>query len=132
MSAKDVVRSLVLEAEKRGGTLSKVELSAKMYAELGCVNVFEGTPIVKMTRRDELLNLVQNYAYMRWYVQMTLDDVRSLLKAVEEEELLSIGPLIVDQHLDDHGYADPSDSMTEREIKELRGKLKRLGMEMTA
>lgn len=122
---------MILEAAKKGGTLTKLDVGAAMYAELGGTPdaplVVEGVPIFLMSERDELLLRVAEYSRLRWCVTLSLEDAGSLLKAVPTAELMALAPLIVDQHLDDHNYDDPVEEMTAKDVARLREKLRELG-----
>lgn len=134
MSAADAVASMVAQALKSGSKLEKLEAPSAFYKELGGKPgeqlVVHGVPIFLMSDRDEQICAVQQYAYLRWHVTMSMDDARSLMKAVPDEELSSLAPLIVDQHLDDHGYEDPVDTMDASEVADLKDRIAELGIEV--
>lgn len=131
-SASDTVAAMVKQAEQMGGKLDKLEVGAAMFAELGgrpdqATLVVHGVPIFLMSERNERLHAVVLYAYHRWNTVMSHVDAESLMKAVPDAELMSLAPLIVDQHLDDHGYEDPVDEYDTSQVDELQGVLENLG-----
>lgn len=138
MSAVDDIRKFI-KALRDGGAkdveLKRLEAPAALVAELkeelqlgpDDPVVVDGLPVVAQSPRDQQLGRAMMYAYYRWKVSMSKKDVEHLFKAVGDDELEALAPIIIDQHLDDHGYADPVDEMDAAEVKFVEEQLKALG-----
>lgn len=118
-----------------GAVLRRLDVPAKLreaareelgIAEGGEVQV-DGVVVLPLDPRVGLLELARQYAIHRWHVAMSTLDVSTLFGAVPDDELEDLIPIVIDQHMDDHGYEDPADKMDYRELEELKGQLAELG-----
>lgn len=135
MDPVKMVRKFVLDAEAAGRPLEKLA-TTKEFVEIirkklkipdGQQTIVEGVPVFEYTTREHFTVLGQQYAGMRWDINMTEDDVTSLLKAVPDNELDKLTSIIIDQHMDYHGIADPVEKLDEASVRELRQELEELG-----
>ena len=82
--------------------------------------------------RDELLLKARLYAGTRWNVDMSELDVETLFGAVPDDEMMSLIPLIVDSHMDDHDMPDPKDEWTYVDFRARNRSIKMLGFDELA
>lgn len=136
MSAVDEVRRLI--AANGGASavqeiVTEPELVKMLRKELGLAADAElsvdGVRVTETTPRQRLLLKAAQYGAVRWGVNMTELDVTTLFKAVADGDMPSLTPLIIDQHMDDIGWADPSEEWTFDEAREAARILKELGFE---
>lgn len=133
------IAQFIAEVKRRNQKLIKLETSQEVIDHIkkqrpdlvvdGALFV-DGVLIELLSPRTEVLNKLQQYCHMRYDVVMEPTDVEALFKAVSTEELRTLGPIIVDQHMDLHEYEDVLDKLgyTDREgrIEAIRG----LGLEI--
>lgn len=81
-----------------------------------------------MARKDDLERAVK-YASIRWGIHLTELDAESLFKAVKDDELRALIPLIIDQHFDDHGFEDPVDFLDSEAVRDMEKQIKELGFD---
>ena len=127
------LREYVESARKAGMQINRLYLGKagadRLRKELpaGAELAVDGVPVEEVSARGELVNLAMLYAYTRWHVLFSRPDAESLFKAVPDDEMLALIPLVTDQHLDDLGYEDPVRKMDADEVTELEDYLKELG-----
>lgn len=132
-SVKQQLARRLREVRESGGEAKSIELEgaafAKLCEEMGTADpVIDGVRVSKLDERASLLELGAAYASLRWRVNMTRDDVASLMKAVPTGELHSLLCIIISQHLDDSGYEDPLDTMSADEHDALKKSLLEIGL----
>ena len=138
MSSLEEIKAFIAALRARGdaaASLRRIELPEeqwdKLVREVGTAElVVDGVEVGKMSLRAELTAAAQFYAAVRWRVEMSREDVESLFKAVEsDDEMQDLLAIMIDQHLDDHGYEDPVNSMDAGEVAEMKRKLKESGFD---
>lgn len=90
---------------------------------------FDGVRIKSMNGRDMDLFFLGQYAEVRWGISMTPADVDTLMKKLDDKELMTVGPLVIDQHFEEHEYEDPLDDASADDVKEIEKELGELGFE---
>lgn len=106
---------------KRGAELLRKELPE------GAALAVDGVPVEEVSARGEMINMAMLYAYTRWHVLLKRPDAESLFKAVPDDEMRDLIPLIMDQHFDGSRYKDPVAGMDADEVAQLEHYLKELG-----
>ncbi len=132
---KDQIRSQILAAVADGHKVEKFETQPQVLAALrkelglkpGEAVAVEGVPVTELDARAKLHMLAISYGEIRWQVRFALRDVVSLFKAVPDEEMMSLIPIIVDQHLDDENTSDPVDEYDVELVDEMKKALKEIG-----
>lgn len=132
-----VKEQLVLELRKfraAGREPATLDLGEKAFAalceEMGTQTpVIEGVPVRGLDRRASFIELGVSYAFRRWHVRMSSEDVASLMKAVPTDELMSLLCIVISQHLDDEGFEDPADEMSADEHDAMVKMIKEAGLD---
>lgn len=135
MKVKDQIRSQILEAAADGSRVEKLETQAAILKQLrkelgledGAPVVIEGVTITELGRRDNMLLKAIQYAALRWQIHLRPDEAASLFKAVPDNEMMALIPIIIDQHFDDRNFVDPIDEYDVDSVKQLKKDLKGLG-----
>ena len=105
-----------------------VKLCEELKVPLAEPLMFERIRLRLMLPREEYIHAGAAYAARRWNLMLTYDDVDSLMKAVPDDEMIALIPLIMNQHFDDKGYDDPLDKLTEEGRQEMIDDLEEIGI----